>query len=65
MWRDICLGNKTAVLDLLAQYQAGLSQLEQAIKQDDGEHLVDVFERAKKARDTRFADPNLIDNSEV
>jgi prephenate dehydrogenase len=65
MWRDICLSNKTAVLDLLAQYQAGLNQLEQAIRDDDGIHLVDVFERAKKARDTRFADPNLIDNSEV
>lgn len=65
MWRDICLGNKTAVLGLLAQYQAGLSQLEQAIQDDDGTYLVGVFERAKKARDTRFADPNLIDNSEV
>jgi prephenate dehydrogenase len=65
MWRDICLGNQTAILGLLAEYQAGLTQLEQAIKAGQGEYLVDVFERAKKARDTRFADPDLIDNSEV
>lgn len=65
MWRDICLGNKQAILDLLDEFHQGINKIEQAIKEDDGEYLVEVFERAKKARDSRFADPDLVDNSEV
>lgn len=65
MWRDICLGNKKAILDLLDEYHQGINKIEQAIKEEDGEYLIGVFARAKKARDTRFADPDLIDNSEV
>ena len=65
MWRDICLGNREAILSLLGQYRQGLNQLEEAIRSDNGDYLIDVFARAKKARDSRFADPSLIDNSEV
>lgn len=65
MWRDICLGNQEAILSLLEQYHQGIQQIEDAIRNGDGEYLIDVFSRAKKARDTRFADPDLIDNSEV
>ncbi len=65
MWRDICLGNKQAILDLLDDFHQGINKIEQAIKEADGDYLIEVFERAKKARDTRFADPDLIDNSEV
>ncbi|WP_439503654.1 prephenate dehydrogenase [Methylophaga sp.] len=65
MWRDICLGNRSAILELLQQYRSGLDKIEQAIRQDDGDYLIDIFGRAKRARDTRFADPDLKDNSEV
>lgn len=65
MWRDICLTNSTAILDLLAQYRHGLDKIETAIKDNDGEYLTCIFEQAKRARDTRFDEPNLIDNSEV
>jgi len=65
MWRDICLGNRNAILELLQQYRSGLDQIEKAIRQDDGDYLIDIFGRAKRARDTRFADPDLKDNSEV
>lgn len=65
MWRDICLTNSGAILELLEQYKNGLNQLQQAIKNQDGDTLMEVFERAKQARDTRFSDPDLIDNSEV
>lgn len=65
MWRDICLGNRNAILELLQQYRSGLDQIEQAIREDDGDYLIDVFGRAKRARDSRFADPSLKDNSEV
>ncbi len=65
MWRDICLTNKQAVLNLLKQYQQDLAKIEMAIENQDGDYLIDVFSRAKQARDTRFNDPTLIDNSEV
>jgi len=54
MWRDICLSNSEAVLELIQHYQQGLAQLEQAIKNQDGKALKTVFTRAKQARDTRF-----------
>ncbi|PHS25381.1 MAG: prephenate dehydrogenase [Methylophaga sp.] len=56
MWRDICLTNKDAILELLKEYQNGLNQLQQAIENQDGDTLKLVFERAKQARDTRFKD---------
>lgn len=65
MWRDICLGNQTAILELLQQYRQGLDAIEKAIHDGNGAYLVDNFSRAKKARDSRFADPNLQDNSEA
>jgi len=43
MWRDICLGNRNAILELLQQYRHGLDKIEQAIRQDDGEYLIDIF----------------------
>lgn len=54
MWRDICLSNSEAILGLIQQYQQGLTALENAIKNQDGDTLKTVFERAKQARDTRF-----------
>jgi prephenate dehydrogenase len=65
MWRDICLTNSDAILNLLEQYHQGLNKIEQAIKEQDGEYLINMFAKAKRARDTRFNEPNLIDNSEV
>lgn len=56
MWRDICLTNQEAILALLEQYHQGLNQLEQAIRTQDGNTLMTVFERAKQARDTRFSE---------
>lgn len=65
MWRDICLSNSVAILELLKDYRQGLDNLEKAIKNSDGDYLVDVFKRAKQARDTRFSEPGLIDNSDI
>lgn len=48
MWRDICLGNRGAILELLQQYRSGLDKIEQAIRQDDGDYLIDIFGRAKR-----------------
>ena len=65
MWRDICLGNSEAILELLHQYRSGLDKIETAIREDNGEYLIDFFSQAKRARDSRFAEPGLTDNSEV
>jgi prephenate dehydrogenase len=65
MWRDICLSNSAAILALLNDYRQGLDSLEQAIMNSDGDYLVEVFKRAKQVRDSRFAEPGLIDNSEI
>jgi prephenate dehydrogenase len=56
MWRDICFSNKEAILGLLEQYHQGLNKIEQAIREQDGDSLISVFERAKQARDTRFSE---------
>lgn len=65
MWRDICLTNGEAILGLITQYQQDMSRLEQAIREQDGEYLQAIFESAKQARDSRFNEPGLVDNSEV
>jgi len=59
MWRDICLSNDAAILGLLKQYQQQLTEIEQAIQEQDGDYLMDLFQRAKQARDTRFKEPEL------
>jgi prephenate dehydrogenase len=51
MWRDICLGNRQAILDSLAQYQVQLSDLMSDIKNGDSMALEEYFQRAKSARD--------------
>lgn len=65
MWRDICLSNRESILSLLEAYQQGLDDIKQAIASGDGDHLHDVFSRAKQARDSRFNEPGLKDNSEI
>ncbi|MFT7235083.1 MAG: prephenate dehydrogenase [Methylophagaceae bacterium] len=54
MWRDICLSNSDAILTVLKQYQQQMSEIEQAIQQQDGDYLMTLFQCAKQARDNRF-----------
>lgn len=51
MWHDIMLANKDAVLDVMGEFRQTLDKLETAIQQEDGEAILAMFERAKKARD--------------
>jgi len=62
MWRDICLSNHDAILTLLQQYQQQLTEIEQAIQQQDGDYLMTLFQSAKTARDTRFEMPKVTDS---
>ena len=54
MWRDICLGNRAALLDCLADYRRDLEQLTTLIEAADGEALEQVFANAKNTRDAHL-----------
>ena len=55
MWRDVCVANGAALSKMLAAFAAEMSDLAETISRGDGEHLLEIFERAKAARD-RFVD---------
>jgi prephenate dehydrogenase len=50
MWRDICLGNRTAILKELDQYLLILNHMRKLIDQSDGAGLEKLFNKASKAR---------------
>jgi len=55
MWRDICIANAEALSGMLDRFGEEMSDLSQTIRRGDGEHLLEIFSRAKTARD-RFVD---------
>jgi prephenate dehydrogenase len=50
MWRDICLGNRTAVLKELDQYLLIVNHMRKLIAENDGVGLEKLFNKASKAR---------------
>ena len=55
MWRDICIANREALSAMLARFGVEMTDLAESIRRADGEHLLEIFERAKAARD-RYVD---------
>ena len=55
MWRDICIANREALGAMLANFSNEMADLAATIRQGDDEHLLEIFERAKAARD-RYVD---------
>ncbi len=55
MWRDICVANRDAIGGMLDAFASELTELSETLKRGDGEHLLEIFARAKAARD-RFID---------
>ncbi|MEN8176321.1 MAG: prephenate dehydrogenase/arogenate dehydrogenase family protein, partial [Pseudomonadota bacterium] len=55
MWRDICIANQRALSTMLERFAEEMSDLAQTIRAGNGEHLLEIFTRAKSARD-RFAE---------
>ncbi|MGI9228785.1 MAG: prephenate dehydrogenase [Gammaproteobacteria bacterium] len=51
MWCDVCLANREPLLRVLAAFDEHLQELKQAINESDAERLLQVFSRAKQARD--------------
>ena len=54
MWRDICLGNREAVLDALGGYRNDLEKLAELVEAADADGLETVFRRAKHTRDAHL-----------
>jgi prephenate dehydrogenase len=50
MWRDICVANRTALLEELDAYTAVLARLRAAVEAADGAALEAVFARSRVAR---------------
>ncbi len=51
MWRDISFDNRLAIVKMIDRFQDDLSDVRAAIESNDDEHLLEVFTRAKNARD--------------
>ncbi len=50
MWRDVCLHNKDAILEMLARFSEDLAYLQKAIRWGDGDKLFDLFTRTRAVR---------------
>lgn len=50
MWRDVCLHNKDAILEMLARFSEDLAALQRAIRWGDGKALFDLFTRTRSIR---------------
>jgi len=50
MWRDVCLHNKEAILEMLARFSEDLSAMQRAVRWADGEALFDIFTRTRNIR---------------
>lgn len=50
MWRDVCLHNGPAILEMLARFSEDLAYLQRAIRWGDGDKLLDLFTRTRSIR---------------
>lgn len=50
MWRDVCLHNKEAILEMISRFSEDLSALQRAIRWGDGDKLFDLFTRTRNIR---------------
>ncbi|MBI4006729.1 MAG: prephenate dehydrogenase/arogenate dehydrogenase family protein [Gammaproteobacteria bacterium] len=55
MWHDICFSNRKQLLKALDRFDSHLNTIRSAIKNDDSDALLELFARAKEARD-KFTD---------
>ena len=50
MWRDVCLHNRDAILEMLARFSEDLASLQRAVRWGDGDKLFDLFTRTRDIR---------------
>jgi prephenate dehydrogenase len=51
MWHDICLANREALLESLETFSGDLNSLAEAIRNQDTNRLLEIFQNAKRRRD--------------
>jgi prephenate dehydrogenase len=51
MWRDVCISNSDVLLKFIEGYKHELDQVSAAIRNQDGERLLQLFGKAKSERD--------------
>ncbi|WP_421856662.1 prephenate/arogenate dehydrogenase family protein [Oricola sp.] len=50
MWRDVCLANREAILEMLGRFTEDLAALQKAIRWSDGDALFDLFTHTRSVR---------------
>lgn len=50
MWRDVCLHNKEAILEMLARFSEDLSSMRASIRRGDGDALFELFTNTRSIR---------------
>jgi prephenate dehydrogenase len=56
MWHDICFSNRDSLLTVLDQFDCHMQEIRQAIESDDSGKILQIFSRAKNARDKLIAE---------
>lgn len=62
MWRDVCVANRRALGQMMSHYLSEMQELAETIERGDGDQLLEIFTRAKSARD-RYID-GVLDSTE-
>jgi len=52
MWRDICIANREPLGEVLQRFSTEMTDLATTIRGGDGDRLLEIFRRAKAARDS-------------
>lgn len=60
MWRDICLENRSAILDILSRFRLDLDTLMEQIDAGNGDALYGIFARSKNTRDRVLEENKLL-----
>lgn len=63
MWHDICFSNRDSLLNSLELFSDHINQIKGAIEKSDSEKLLEIFKRAKQARDKFTASRNQLSNA--
>jgi len=50
MWRDVCLNNRDAILEMFGRFSEDLAAMQRAIRWGDGDALFDLFTRTRDIR---------------
>ena len=52
MWSDICIENRTAILEMIESYTGSLNRIKDMIENSDHQQLFETFEKSKTTRDS-------------